>query len=206
MRAGLTLFCDPGLAAALRQVTAAGEIDVAVLSAPPALMLAQIVRHTHNDVLFTQASAMDAAVAAGLVLPASRRDGFSVPYVLARRAGAAGAPRRIAVTDATAACRLDGRALLAPAQVTAPVILGTATTADAAFMVLHGDADAALITQTELRAEPRLALYATLNAPAALTRYAAAVNAHAFSAGAAGFCAWLASDAARPALAQAGFA
>jgi allophanate hydrolase subunit 2 len=206
MRAGLTLFCDPGLAAALRLVSAAGGREVAVLSAPPALMLAQITRHTHNDVLFTQTGAMDEAVAAGLVLPASRRDGFSVPYVLARRAGAAGTPRRIAVTDATAACRLDGRALLAAAAIAAPVIIGVATTADASFMVRRGDADAALITQTELRAAPDLALYKTLSAPAALTSYAAAVNAHAFSPDAGGFCSWLASEAARPALARAGFA
>jgi ABC-type molybdate transport system substrate-binding protein len=179
-------------------------MPVAILSAPAALMLAQIVRHTHNDVLFTQSGAMDRAVAMGLVLPATRRDGFTVPLVLAGRAGAA-PPRRIAVTDVTDACPLDGRALLAANDISAPTIIGTATTADAAYLVTSGAADAALITATELRAEPRLALLATLAAPAALTSYAAAVNAHAYSAEAGPFCAWLASDAARPALTQAGF-
>ena len=50
-------------------------------------MLAQIQRHTRNDVLFTLSGAMDQAVQLRLVRPETRVDGFANQLVLACLAG-----------------------------------------------------------------------------------------------------------------------
>ncbi len=60
---------------------------VSVLSAPAMSMLAQLQRHTRNDVLFTLSAAMDLAVQFRLVRPETRVDGFSNQLVLAGLAG-----------------------------------------------------------------------------------------------------------------------
>ena len=70
---GVTVFCDPTLRPAMRSLdpisrTQAGA-PVSVLSAPAMSMLAQIQRHTRNDVLFTLSAAMDQAVQLQLVRP-----------------------------------------------------------------------------------------------------------------------------------------
>jgi ABC-type molybdate transport system substrate-binding protein len=194
---GVTVFCDPALKPALRALDGLSRrmagAPVAVLSAPAPLMLAQIQRHTRNDVLFTLAGAMDQAVALNIVQPATRRDGFSNPLVLAALAGrfAAGTAlvalpvdMRIAVTDNTVVSGLDGFAVLTAngfpdagrGQVT-----GVASTADVAFMLRNGAADAGLVYLTDVKADPALAVLASLSAPPALTGYAAAVNAKAVS-------------------------
>jgi molybdate transport system substrate-binding protein len=168
-------------------------MQVAALCAPAPLMLAQITRHTRDDVLFTLSTAMDQAVAAKLVRPETRVDGFCNTLVLAGLADRISAPAnsaglsallgaaRVAVTDATVASGLDGRAVLAANDFAPPNVMGAANTGDVAFLVTTGAADLGLIYMTDVKADPRLTVIATLTADPKLTNYAAAVNAKAVS-------------------------
>jgi len=190
---GVTVFCDPTLAPAFRALDGFGGVPVAALSAPASLMLAQITRHTRDDVLFTLATAMDQAVAAKLVRPETRVDGFANTLVLAglgdrvtppaSRAGllAMLAIARVAVTDATAASGLDGRAVLASNGFLPPNVMGAANTGDVMFLVTTGAADLGLMYLTDQKSDPRLTVIAKLTADPKLTTYAAAVNAKAVS-------------------------
>jgi len=191
--AGVTVFCDPTLRPAFAALDGMGGLQVAALCAPAPLMLAQITRHTRDDVLFTLSTAMDQAVAAKLVRPETRVDGFCNTLVLAGLADRTTPPpsrallaallavARVAVTDATIASGLDGRAVLAGNNLMAPRLLGGANTGDVAFLVTTGAADLGLMYMTDVKADPRLAVIATLNADPKLTNYAAAVNAKAVS-------------------------
>jgi molybdate transport system substrate-binding protein len=193
MSPGVTVFCDPTLAPACRALDGLGGVPVAALSAPASLMLAQITRHTRDDVLFTLSTAMDQAVAAKLVRPETRVDGFANTLVLAgladrttppaSRAGlmAMLAMARVAVTDSTAASGLDGRAVLAANAFSPPNVIGAANTGDVMFLVTTGAADLGLMYLTDAKADPRLTVIATLTADPKLTTYAAAVNAAAVS-------------------------
>jgi molybdate transport system substrate-binding protein len=189
----VTVFCDPTLAPAFRALDGIGGIGVSPLCAPAKLMLAQITRRTRDDVLFTLSPAMDQAVAAGLVRPESRIGGFCNRLVLAGRAGRFTPPATpaallsllahasLAVTDATDAASFDGRAVLAANNLAAGQVQGAANTGDVAFLVTAGAADLGLVYMTDVAAEPRLAVVATLIAPPAMTEYAGAVNARAVS-------------------------
>jgi ABC-type molybdate transport system substrate-binding protein len=189
----VTVFCDPALKPAMLAMSGLGGFGVYPLCAPGPAMVAQIIRHTRNDVLFTLSPTMDDAAVAGLINPASRADGFSNKLVLAGLRGSSAPPQdaavlqallaksRVAVTDDTPASCLDGRAILAANNLAAPNIQGAADTGDVAFLLATGAADIGLIYQSEAQAHPRLTVLATLNAPPAITFYAAAVNAHAFS-------------------------
>jgi molybdate transport system substrate-binding protein len=212
----VTVFCDPTLKPAFRALDGLGGVPVAALSAPASLMLAQITRHTRDDVLFTLSTAMDQAVAAGLVRPETRIDGFCNTLVLAGlgdrttppadRAGLVAmlASARVAVTDATVASGLDGRVVLAANQLSPPNVMGAANTGDVAFLVTTGAADIGLMYMTDVKADPRLAVVATLTAAPALTNYAAAVNAKAVSPNALNFLDMLRSAAALAKLRAAG--
>ncbi len=194
---GVTVFCDPTLAPAISRfdpiARARAGAPVAVLSTVAAGMLAQIQRHTRNDVLFTLSTAMDQAVQSGFAVPCTRVDGFANALVLAGLTGRFAAPanasalalltmgRKIALTDNTTASMLDGRAVLAANQLSAGAILGTANTGDAAFLLTSHVADLALIYRTDALADPRLAILAILSADPALTNYSVAVNTHAVS-------------------------
>jgi ABC-type molybdate transport system substrate-binding protein len=189
----VTVFCDPTLKPVMLGLSGLGGFGIYPLCAPGPLMVAQIIRHTRNDVLFTLNTSMDQAVAAGLVLPASRQGGFTNPLVLAARSGSVMPPpdqpglqillakARVAVTDNTPASNLDGRALLAANQLMAPSLQGAANTGDVSYLVTTGAADIGLMYLTDVQADPRLTVLASLSAPPALTGYAAAVNAKAFS-------------------------
>jgi molybdate transport system substrate-binding protein len=192
----VTVFCDPTLKPAMLGLSGLGGFSVYPLCAPGPAMVAQLIRHTRNDVLFTLVSTMDDAATAGLVIPGSRSGGFTNKLVLAGLQSGFPTPpaqpalqgllakARVAVTDNTPASYLDGRAILAANNLTAPNIQGAANTGDVAFLVATGVADIGLMYLTDVRADPRLTVLASLAAPPALTAYAAAVNAHAFSANA----------------------
>lgn len=195
---GVTVFCDPSLRPAMRALDpiarAQAGAPVSVLSAPALSMLAQIQRHTRNDVLLTLSGAMDLAVQLQLVRPETRVDGFSNPLVLAWLSARGTQPvlppglpamlagAKLAVTDNTVASGLDGRAVLAANGLTpSGQVMGAATTADVAFLITTGAANIGLLYLTEVKADPRLTVLATLNADPALTNYSAAVNAKAVS-------------------------
>jgi ABC-type molybdate transport system substrate-binding protein len=194
---GVTVFCDPTLAPALRGAGRGAGYEVAVLCAPAPLLIQQIIRHTHNDVLVTLGTAMDQAVAANLVLPATRMDGFSTSLVLAFHGAFNGilAGARFAVTDPTTASGLDGRAILAANGLSPARVQGVATTQDAAFLLTTGAVDIALLYLTDVMADPRLGVLQVLKAPVAVQTYAAAVNAHAYSPNAGAFIALLRQSA-----------
>jgi len=203
------VFCDPTLRPAFAALDGVGGVQVAALSAPAPLMLAQIMRHTRDDVLFTLSTAMDQAVAAKLVRGETRVDGFCNTLVLAglisapaSRVGLGAA--RVAVTDATVASGLDGRAVLA-ANFSAPPpnVMGAANTGDVAFLVTTGAADLGLMYMTDVKADSRLAVVATLKADPKLTNYSGAVNAKAVSPNAPAFLQSLRGTSA-PALRAAG--
>jgi molybdate transport system substrate-binding protein len=197
---GVTVFCDPTLSPAMRSL---GRISwtqasapVSVLSAPAMSMLAQLQRHTRNDVLFTLSGAMDQAVQLRLVRPETRVDGFSNQLVLAGLVGNGVAAKdkagllsmlagaRIAVTDNTVASGLDGHAVLDANGLTQAAgnrVIGAANTADVSFLITTGVADIGLVYLTDVKADERLAVLAPLTADPVLTSYAAAVNAKAVS-------------------------
>lgn len=209
---GVTVFCDPALKPAVRALGSLADYSVAPLCAPAPLMLAQLARHTRDDVLFTLTTAMDAAGHASRIRAASRIDGFANPLVLACLAGTAPSVARarlrarLAVTDATVISGLDGRAVLAANGISSANVWGVASTADAAFLLLSGAVDLALLYQTEVRADARLAVAMRLDADPALTAISAALNAKSVSPNAGAFLALLQSPAARTTLSQAGLA
>lgn len=197
---GVTVFCDPTLGPAMRSLDRISRMQagapVSVLSAPAMSMLAQIQRHTRNDVLFTLSAAMDLAVQLQLVRPETRVDGFSNPLVLAILINGSTKPvdeagllsvlagARLAVTDNTVASGLDGCAVLSANGLTQAAgnhVMGAATTADVAFLITTGAADIGLVYLTDVKADPRLTVLATLNADPTLTNYSGAVNAKAVS-------------------------
>ncbi len=197
---GVTVFCDPTLGPAMRSLDRISRkqagAPVTVLSAPAMSMLAQLQRHTRNDVLFTLSGAMDLAVRLQLVRPKTRIDGFSNPLVLAvlQERGAVAADKvgvlgmlsgaRLAVTDDTVASGLDGRAVLDANGLTKAAgnrVIGAATTADAAFLITTYVADIGLVYLTDVKADPRLTVLAPLTSDPALTNYSGAVNTKAVS-------------------------
>lgn len=197
---GVTVFCDPTLGSAMRSLDrisrAQAGAPVSVLSAPAMSMLAQLQRHTRNDVLFTLSAAMDLAVQLRLVRPDTRVDGFSNQLVLAGLAGNGTAVKdragllsrlgtaRVAVTDNTVASGLDGRAVLDANGLTQAAgnrVTGAANTADVAFLITTGAVDVGLLYLTDVKADARLSVLAPLAANPILTNYAVAVNAKAVS-------------------------
>jgi molybdate transport system substrate-binding protein len=217
---GVTVFCDPALASVLRGFDTFSQAQagapLAVLSATAAGMLAQIQRHTRNDVLFTLSTAMDQAVQSGFVVPGTRVNGFTNTLVLACFAGRYTPPAsqtalqtllagaQIAVTDDTTASGLDGRAVLKVNGLTPGRVQGVANTGDAAFLVTTYAANIALIYRTEAMADPRLAVLVELTADPSLTNYSAAVNAKAVSPNAQVLVALIASKTGAAMLRQAG--
>lgn len=221
----VAIYCDPTLAAAIRR---AGELfqartkaPVAVFSAPPPLMLAQLEHGAHGDILLTATDAVDDALRRGLVRPAGRYGRWSNRLVLAARAGNVGpstvlGPESfaralgdgpIALADPTAAATMDGRKVLdryGLAAAAAGKIIGAANTGDVGFLVSTGVARLGLLYLTDVRADPALEVVATLDAAAWPILYAPAVNAKAQSPNADALVDFLAASEARHALAMLG--
>ncbi len=185
--AGLTVFCDPALRPAIKALAPLAGVEIAILSAPAPAMLAQIARHTRDDVLVTLAASMDQAAAQNFIDPKTRVDGLSNPLVLAGLTGGGISFRatglRIAVTDNTIISGLDGAALLAANGVSpgANRLVGTANTQDALFLLLTGAVDAAVTYQTDAKSCAGIGILTMLHATAALTAFSAAVNAKSIS-------------------------
>ncbi len=218
---GVTVFCDPTLKHAMRGADELARAQfgapLGVLSAPAPLMLAQLARHTRDDVLFTLSAAMDDAITQNRMRPSTRLDGWRNSLVLAGLGGTAPADKaalialvmksRIAVTDNTVASGLDGRAVLDANGLLAPAgsrVMGTANTGDAAFLVATGVADLGLIYLTDARANPRLTVMATLDPGPAALNYSIAVSAKSISPNAQNFLSLLKSPAGATLLQNAG--
>jgi ABC-type molybdate transport system substrate-binding protein len=168
------VYVEPTLAPAMgavgRAFTRVQGVGVAVGAASAPLLLAQFARTGLADLLIVPGPWMDRALAQGGFDPATRREAWRNPLVLAARAPApesrdlaallAAGP--LALTDPTEASTLDGRASLAAAGLAAPRVIGTATTADAAFLVVSGAAHTALVFRTDAGPRSGLAVVAPL--------------------------------------------
>jgi molybdate transport system substrate-binding protein len=207
---GVTVFCDPPLRPAMLALGPLAGAPVAVLCAPAPSMLAQIQRHTRNDVLFTLSSSMDQAVQQGLVRPETRVDGYSNRLVFAALVGRFPAAFKwpglvtVAVTDNTVVSGLDGLGILAANGRSPSRVVGAASTADVAFLVTTGAADIGLIYATDAAADPRLAVLSYPTAAPAVTSLSAAINAAAVSPNAQAFLSVVRSAAGAAALRNAG--
>lgn len=199
---GVTVFCDPPLRPAMRALMKLAGVPVALLSAPAPAMVEQIRRHTRDDVLVTVSTNMDRAVGQNFVDPKTRIDGLTNRLVLAGRFAGAGA--LVAVTDNTVISGLDGAAVLAANGYKTARLMGTASTADAMFLLLTGAVDAAVVYRTDAKAEPGVQILATLNADPAVTAFSAAVNARAISPNAAALLDLMRSPSGAAALTAAG--
>ncbi len=209
------VYTEPTLVPALR---AAGRIftglhgaGVAVLAAPAPLLLEQIQHNAAHDLLIVPASFMDDAVRRGYVEARSRRDGWRDDLVIAAASGTdTGQDARIllargtiAVTDQTVASTLDGHAVLEALGLTSfSHVQGVANTSDAAFMVATRAVPLALVYQTDVQADRRLAVAARL--AAAPVVFATGLNPAPPSRNAQAFMDFLATDAAIAELRRAG--
>ncbi|MEO8714549.1 MAG: substrate-binding domain-containing protein [Acetobacteraceae bacterium] len=175
------VYGDPTLGRAIRNLsalfTARTKAPVAVFSAPPALMLAQLEREAQNDVLLTLVGAMDQGEREHLIRPGTRIGRWRNSLAIAARTGGTAAgtadPARIAellgggrfaLSDRSDAATIDGPAVierlgLRDALSTARVI-GAADTEEVAILVATGDARLGLVHLTNIRADPRLAVAA----------------------------------------------
>ena len=201
-------------APAVRQFTARFGAGVAVLTAPPTLLLEQIHHNAAHDLLIVPPAFMDEAEKQIFVTRASRSDAWRDLLVIATRAPAGLAvaePRTVlaagsvAVTDASVAASLDGTAILQAAGLSgaAQEIVGVATTQDAAFMVTSGATRSALLYLTDIRADPALAVAALLEKTPPAS-FSVAMNPQPPSKNAAKFRDFLATDHAVSILKQAG--
>lgn len=179
----VVIYCDPTLTATMRAVgrsfTAQRKAPVQVFSAPPPLMLAQLAHETQDDVLTTLRSAMDEAVAKGLVKPETSVGAWRNRLVIGRRvreaiSAVAADPTsvmkllgngRFASPDPSNATTIDGPQIIADAglqQVLDGHLIGAANTADVAFLLTSGAARLGLLYMTDVRSQPSLAVAATL--------------------------------------------
>ncbi len=216
--ADVGIYAEPTLAPGLRAVgrlfTAKHGAGVAVLTAPAPLLLEQIQHNAAHDLLIVPASFMDEAVKLNYVRAQTRQDSWRDKLVIAAAAGAplgnsGGLPAllglgTVAVTDATVAATLDGHAVLRALSLTgAAHVQGVANTADGAFMVATGALAMALVYLTDVRANPRLAVAATLDA-APPVLFAVALNPDPPSRNAQAFLDFLATEPAKERLRHAG--
>lgn len=208
------VFCDPPLRAAMirfgRHFTAATRVPVNVFCAPPPLMLAQIERRNQNDILITLAPFMDEAarrhlVAGGTFLPMGVN-----AYVFATReadqativAGGKLPFASLVVPDRTAGTTLDAQAVLGGSLPPDIAVIGAVDTEQAAAIVRHGAAEAALVYRTE--AQPGSGLRVAGILPGRPPSYEAAVTAVSRSPRVDTFITYLRSPEARDALRSTG--
>jgi len=168
------LYAEPTLAPVLRDIgrlfTARHGAGVAVLTAPPTLLLEQIQHNAAHDLLIVPSAFMDEAVKSSFVAPASRRDAWKNPLVIATAGTAPStdlatlfASGPVAVTDPTVASALDGQSVLKNLDgAQAARIIGVANTGDAADLLLAGSARSALLYLTDVRARPGLSVAVSL--------------------------------------------
>jgi molybdate transport system substrate-binding protein len=193
------VYGDPTLAHALRDVgtrfTAQTGVPVHVFAAPPTLILAQLRHQVWNDVVVTLAPWMDQAERAGVIQHGTRTGAWRNTLVLASAAGvlagaADGTPANdaFAVTDPTPAATIDGPEVLAALGLHPAHVQGVANTADVEFLLDTGVAAQGLLHLTDVRADPRLRVAASVAQSAyepivyvaAISTLTHSSNAHAF--------------------------
>ena len=175
----VVIYCTPGL---LPPVAAIGKrfehqtgIPVHFFVSPPAGLSGLIVHRARADVLVADGGTVGALAQSGALRAASVVQLGQDPFVLAGRAGGAGAApfdqalahHRVAVPDATSAASFDGAALLrvAAPSFDAGSIIGVADTPDVAAEI-RSDASVVGVLEATAAHQPGLAALATLPVPA----------------------------------------
>jgi molybdate transport system substrate-binding protein len=190
------VYGDPTLAHALRDVgacfTAQTGVPVHVFSAPPTLILAQLRHAVWNDVVVTLAPWMDQAEQAGVIEKGTRTGAWRNTLVMARVTGVAAAAdpgnEVVAITDPTPAATIDGPAVLTALGLHPAHVQGVANDADVGFLLKTGAAAQGLVHLTDVRADPKLSVaasvvpsaYAPIVYAAAISTLTHSPNAHAF--------------------------
>lgn len=218
----VVFYCDPDIAQACAAVGAEFRgrtgVPVRVLSAPPAQLLALLVRGTRNDVLMTLTAQLDAAAAQRLLAAESRAGPWRDPLVLAGRGLEAGVATpdaaelarlqgagRLALIDPTETGSLDGAAVAQRLGWRTDATAGALDGVEVAWMLAHFAARVGVLPRSALLAEPSLAVVAPIPADAyPPIDYAAAVSHGALSRNATGFLDFLKTPAAQAVLATAG--
>ena len=156
----LAVTCDTTLAPALKQAAAAYKartsVRVFVFPTGPGLIVPQLVRDIQNDIVVTQTSILDQAVAAGAIARPVRAQ-WRNDLVIAGPQGLAILDRTFAAPDPTPACDFDGPALLARLAIKPSRIVGAVDTDEVAFLLNTGEAEAGFLHLTDVRAHARLA-------------------------------------------------
>jgi molybdate transport system substrate-binding protein len=163
----LILNCDPTLAgpmaAAARRFADAHGVLVNIFPTPPGLILPQIARHIQNDMIITRSAAIAEAIAARTIAADAPQGGqWRNRLVIAARAGAAAsaAAGRLAVTDPTPGSEIDGPAIAKTMKLGQGGVAGVIDTDEVAYLLLRGEADAGLLHNTDILANPGLAVIA----------------------------------------------
>jgi molybdate transport system substrate-binding protein len=176
----IVLTCDTTLGPVMRAVAnryyARSGVQVRVFPTGPGLIVAQLERQIQNDVIVTQQAIAVRAANEALVDPAALHGHWHNRLVIAGHGGDTGIAR-LAVSDPTPASDHDGPAIAAALDLPAPVMLGVIDTDEVAFLLARGTADAGLLHQTDIAANPGFAVIrAVPDAVAPPLAYTAAVT------------------------------
>jgi molybdenum ABC transporter molybdate-binding protein len=169
----LVVFCEPTLRPVLAQIGALWQsrtgTPVRVIAAPTPLLLEQLYHHIRSDLIVAQGDPAQ-AVERNLIKAETRFDAWRNRLVVAQRAGQAANSWATALQDGKDRIALVDEALATEGKATQQAFestglhdatagrsIGTADTADAAFLLTTGAARFAVIEATDLAADPALA-------------------------------------------------
>ncbi len=158
----LVLNCDPALVPPLTKAAQSflrsAGVRVRIFPTGPGLILPQLARAIQNDLICTEAHAVEAAVQAGLVAADAPRGAWRNPLVIATRkgSGAAAAKGRVAASDPTPGSDMDGPAIIRSLDLGQSAVLGVIDTDEVVFLLRRGEAEAGLLHATDVRANPDL--------------------------------------------------
>ena len=183
----LVVHCDRPLARPMGAIAAAflatAGVHLRVFPTAPNAIAAQLARQIQNDIVVTQPFVLAQIEAAGLLADVARPGPWRSRLVIAARAGSDRVPlaqASIAAPDPVWGGGPDGPAMLAAAALRPAKLLGTFDTDEAHALLQAGDADYALLHETELvaglEAVPMPGFDARLTYFAALTRAARRPN------------------------------
>ncbi|MGB8842508.1 MAG: substrate-binding domain-containing protein [Aliidongia sp.] len=174
----LVVFCEPTLRPVLAQIGELWQnrtgVPVRVIAAPTPLLLEQLYHHIRSDLIVAQGDPAQ-AVERHLIKPETRFDAWRNRLVVAQEVGQAANSWPAVLHDGKNRVALVDEALASEGKATQQALesgglldaaagrsIGTADTADAAFLLTTGVARFAVIEATDLAADPSLTSAGTL--------------------------------------------
>jgi molybdate transport system substrate-binding protein len=205
----LALLCDRPLAPVLESLKVAfraqSGVEIFFFPTSPALILPQLQREVQIDLVVTTQARLQEGVMLNVVAPNGGSRVWRNRLVVAGMRGADPRAGAVAVPDAVPGWDIDSGAALAAAGVKPARIIGGANTAEVWFLLISGAASAGLMHVTELRADPRLEMVASVPDDAyAPILYAAAATPRPRRPHPEAFLAFVATPAAQPLLTASG--